>query len=283
MKLKIRSIRSRHVALGVLAAVLAGYAAFVATFAVKQEAWIHAAPRERPTGLPPGLEGRELRIAVGRDGARLAAWWLPAGEDAPAVLYLLGVGHTLADETETLRVLRGFGVSVLAPEYRGFGLSDAAFANERTMYEDGDAAWRKLAELAPRSSRLSIYGHSLGGAVAIEVASRRPEVAALVLESTFTSMQEVLQQSRIMRMLPLGLVLSQRYLSEERIAGLAMPKVFIHGTDDIFVPPRMSEALIRSASPPKALVLVPRAGHSDALTGSAEAREAARRLLTGRP
>lgn len=273
--------RARILIVAATAVVVAAYAAFAIAFQVKQEAWIHASPRERAPGIPAGLPGLELRIAAGERGETFAAWWLPAGEGAPAVLYLLGVGHTLADETATIALLRGFGASVLAIEYRGFGLSDAPVASERTVYEDSRAAWSELVRLAPHAPRRTIHGHSLGGAAAIRLASERPDASAIILESTFTSMASVLEQSRIMRMLPLSLVLTQRYPSEDRIGGLAMPKLFVHGADDIFVPPRMSETLLRRARDPKALVLVPGAGHTGALAGSEEARVAARRLITG--
>lgn len=272
----------RLAALSLVLAVLA-WLALAAAFYVKQDAWIHASPRDRAEGVAPGLAGRELRIPAGGAGEALAAWWVPAGRDAPSVLYLIGVGHALTDEAAAIATLHGMGASVLAVEYRGFGRSDGRYAGERTVHEDAEAAWRELTRLAPASPRRLVQGHSLGGAIAIELAARHPEIDGLVLESTFTTMADVLRQSRIMRLLPLGVVLEHRYASVHRIDTLRMPKLFVHGADDIFVPPWMSRALHERAAPPKALVVVPGAGHTGAFVASPAAREAVRGMLAGAP
>jgi fermentation-respiration switch protein FrsA (DUF1100 family) len=265
-------------ALAILAAL--AYVGAGTAFTLKQAEWIHASPRERAPGPVAGLRGEEVRISTGTRGETLAAWWLPTNERAPAVLYLMGMGHTLRDEAASVAILSGAGLSVLAIEYRGFGLSDGA-ASEASLYEDGLAAWDELRRLAPSAARRSVYGHSLGGAVAIEVASRRADVDALVLESTFTTMAEVVRQSRIVRLFPVRLLLTQRYDSLAKLPGVAAPVLFIHGGADDFVPPRMSEALFAAAREPRWLVRVPGAGHTGAMAGSAEARRAATGLLGG--
>lgn len=276
----MKRLASRLAAALAVLAVLA-YGGVSAAFALKQEEWIHASPRERASGPAPGLGGEEIRIATGSRGQTLAAWWMPASREAPAVLYLIGVGHTLRDESASMAVLGRAGLSVLAIEYRGFGLSDGTAASEVTLYEDGFAAWDALRRLAPAAARRSIYGHSIGAAVAIEVASRRADVEALVLESTFTTMAEVILQSRIMRALPVRALLTQQYDSIGKLPRVAAPVLFIHGDADDFVPPRMSEALFAAARDPRGFVRVPGAGHTGAMAGSAQARRAATALLGG--
>ena len=63
--------------------------------------------------------------------------------------------------------LRDAGFSVLAPDYRCFGRSDGDLPSESSAYEDAEAAWHELARRAPTTPRF-IYGHSLGGAIAIK-------------------------------------------------------------------------------------------------------------------
>ena len=241
-------------------------------FHVKQAEWVHASPRDRRGGPEAyGLAGVEERVAVAGTGESFAAWWIPAAPEAPAVLYLLGVGHHLGTAAPALGALRAQGLSVLAIEYRGFGASDGR-AVEAGLYRDATAAWRRLVERTPAAASRSLYGHSIGGAVAIELAAREPGVAAVVTESTFTSMEETILQSRIMRALPTAWLLDQRYESLSRVASLAMPKLFLHGDADEFVPPAMSRRLHAAAREPKTHAEVCGAGHSDTLAASPAAQ-----------
>ena len=98
-------------------------------------------------------------------------------------------------------------------------------------------------------------GHSLGGAVAIDLATRNADVAALVVESTFTSMSDMAARSKY-GYLPVDLVLTERYDSLAKIGTVSAPVLFIHGTGDRYVPPAMSERLYQAARGPKRLLLV---------------------------
>src|SRR4029453_8261572 len=94
-----------------------------------------------------------------------------ASSHAPAVLYLHGSRWNLTGQTSRIEQLRSFGFSVLAIDYRGFGKSDGDLPSEQTVYEDARIAWDRLVQLQPEPSLRFIYGHSLGGAVAIDLAS----------------------------------------------------------------------------------------------------------------
>ena len=109
---------------------------------------------------------------------RIHAWWWPAvAKDAPAVLYLHGTRWNLTGQTSRIDQLHAFGFSVLAIDYRGFGKSDGDLPSEQTVYEDARVAWNRLTELQPDASKRFIYGHSLGGAVAIDLAARLSLIA----------------------------------------------------------------------------------------------------------
>jgi uncharacterized protein len=123
-------------------------------------------------GLPNGV--REFDITVNRDAdaQRIHAWWWPAkNPNAPAVLYLHGTRWSLTGQVFRLEQLRAFGFSVLAIDYRGFGKSDGDLPSEKTVYEDAHAAWDWLVAQQPDPARRFIYGHSLGGAVAVDLAA----------------------------------------------------------------------------------------------------------------
>jgi alpha-beta hydrolase superfamily lysophospholipase len=118
-------------------------------------------------------------VNSGADAQRIHAWWWPAANpNAPAVLYLHGTRWSLTGQVFRLEQLRDFGFSVLAIDYRGFGKSDGDVPSERTVYEDAHAAWDWLAARQPDPARRFIYGHSLGGAVAVDLAAWLSEQAA---------------------------------------------------------------------------------------------------------
>ncbi len=123
-------------------------------------------------GLPDGVHEFDIPVNHGADAQRIHAWWWPAkNPNAPAVLYLHGTRWSLTGQVFRLEQLRGFGFSVLAIDYRGFGKSDGDVPSERTVYEDAHAAWDWLVARQPDPARRFIYGHSLGGAVAVDLAA----------------------------------------------------------------------------------------------------------------
>lgn len=196
---------------------------------------------------------------------RLHGWWLPAqATDPPILLYLHGNGGNISVNLQRASNLAQLGFSVLLIDYRGYGLSEGKFPNENQVYEDAVAAWDYLVQqrgFEPRD--IFVYGHSLGGAIAIELATQRPEVPGLILEGTFTSMNEMATLKGRYRIFPISLLLTQRFDSRKKISALQMPILFIHGTDDLVVPAWMSEALHAASQAPKQLFLVPGAGHNN--------------------
>jgi len=211
-----------------------------------------------------GLHFEEVWVPVhGSPPASLHGWWLPSGDtERPALLYLHGNDLNIGGNVERVARLNRLGFSVLAVDYRGYGRSGGAFPSEEQLYEDAEAAWRHLV----RDRRVDpadafIYGHSLGGVVAIELAVRHPEAAGLIVEGTFTSMPDM---ARIgYWMFPVDWLLDQRFDALAKVPRLKVPVLFIHGTTDREVPSSMSERLFVAAGSPKWLTLVPGGGHED--------------------
>jgi uncharacterized protein len=130
-------------------------------------------------GLPVGVHEFDIPVKNGADAQRIHAWWWPAANpNAPVVLYLHGTRWSLTGQVFRLEQLRDFGFSVLAIDYRGFGKSDGDQPSEKTVYEDAHAAWDWLVAQQPDPARRFIYGHSLGGAVAVDLAASLSERAA---------------------------------------------------------------------------------------------------------
>jgi fermentation-respiration switch protein FrsA (DUF1100 family) len=204
----------------------------------------------------------ELWLPGPAGSGRINAWWVPSAlPDAPVLLYLHGNAGNMGPNAPRIVRFRNLGLSVLAIDYRGYGKSEGDGPSEAGVYADAQAAWEYLRLRAP-GARVYIYGHSLGGAVAIELASHHPEAAGLIVESTFTSVKDAAQDTPY-RLLASDLFLTQRFASIEKVPALKMPLLFIHGVADTLIPSRMSEALYAAAPEPKRLVLIEGAGHAD--------------------
>ena len=239
------------------------------------------------SGLPSGV--REIEIPVAGK-QHMDAWWWPAPDaNAPAVLYLHGSRWNLTGQLFRIAQLHDFGFSVLAIDYRGFGKSKGELPSEETVYEDAQAAWKRLSELQPDAARRYIYGHSLGGAVAVDLAHRlagedangldNPKAAGLIVESSFTTLGDV-AEAVVKTRWPIRWLLSQKFDSVEKIAGVHVPVLLVHGTGDRYVPARFSEALYAAASAPKKLLLVEGATHNNSMRrGTDEYRTALSELF----
>ena len=274
-----RRTASLSIATVTIAAVVGGCAALD----VKQREWIFSPAKEDWrgfAGVPEGTQEFWLDVADGRtvaqreqipatakDGAAkwIHAWWMPAADpQAPAMLYLHGARWNLTGSTWRTQKWRESGFAVLAIDYRGFGQSEGDVPSEQQAYEDAQAAWNWLKVKQPAPAKRIIYGHSLGGAVAIELATRiKPdEAAGLITESTFTSITEMVKASK-WGFLPVGFLVTQRFDSARKIGGITLPKLIVHGTADRVIPVRMGEELYKAAAEPKRLIEVPGAGHSN--------------------
>jgi len=218
-------------------------------------------------------------ITVGAD-QKLHAWWLK-GDDpkAPVVLYLHGARWNLTGSVTRIDRWRSLGFAVLAVDYRGFGKSSDVAPTEAYAYEDAEAAWDYLAKIAPGRARY-IVGHSLGGAIATELARRRPEAAGLVLEATFTSVQDMVELSP-WGFLPVGLILTQEFDALAKIGDIRAPILITHGTSDRIVPVEMGEKLYAAARSPKRFLKVEGASHHNlSYVAFEEYRKALRELFS---
>ena len=194
------------------------------------------------------------------DGARLHGWWIPHPTAWGTVLYCHGNNGNITNRIEAFQNLRRLGVNLFAFDYRGYGRSEGE-PTEAGVYRDVRAAWDHLVAKRGESPRsILLFGHSLGGAVAIDGALHR-EVAGLVVQSSFTQVRDMART--IYPSLPLHLIARNQFRSIEKVARLRMPKLFIHGTEDQTVPIDHGRRLFAAAAAPKEWYEVPRAGHSE--------------------
>ena len=208
----------------------------------------------------------DVWLTVGKSKSKLHAWWIPANKkvaNAPAALYLHGAGYGISANLPRIMKLHDEGFSVLAIDYRGFGKSDGELPSEETAYEDSHVAWAELTRRAPKSFRY-IYGHSLGGAMVMELAnsSDGKDAAGLVMESAFTSVSEM-QAFTSYKWIPLAVVQTQYFDSLARAPKLCMPTLFMHGSNDYRIPVEVARKLYAAAPEPKRWLLVEGARHVD--------------------
>ena len=233
-------------------------------------------------GLPDGVQELDIPVTDGKE--HINAWWWPAArDDAPAVLYFHGSRWNLTGQLSRIRQLHEFGFAVLAIDYRGFGKSAGGVPSEQSVYEDARAAWRRFTELVPDARRRIVYGHSLGGAVAVDLAATldqatgatEPESArGLIVESSFTTLVDM-AKALSYTWLPVQWILSQKFDTLAKISQVRMPVLFVHGDSDRFVPARFSQALYEAARAPKRLLLVEGGSHNNSMrVGSDEYRQA---------
>jgi uncharacterized protein len=226
-------------------------------------------------GLPDGVEELELSTPAFGDSQNIHAWWWPAEQaDAPAVLYLHGSRWNLTGHLFRLEQLRSLGFSILAIDYRGFGQSLGELPSEASVYEDARIAWDRLKTLQPDGRKRLIYGHSLGGAVAVDLAAelgreaeRRgeaPQARALIVESTFTNLADIATEVADTAW-PVRWLVSQKFDTIDKIDQVGMPLLLVHGTNDQYVPARFSEELYAAARSPKQLLLIEGGNHNNAM------------------
>jgi len=247
----------RRAAIVLVSAVAVGYLGLIGYLKLNETGLVF--PREIATGGYPRpadslrLPYRTVSFRTS-DSVVLSAWAVPAN-DASGVWVLLCHGQTgnLATTTrpEYYAHLRAIGVNIFAFDWRGFGASRGT-PSEDGLYRDATAAYEYLVkELRVPPESVVIYGHSLGTAPAIELATRVP-AAALVIEGAPRSIRARAQE--LYPYLPVGAVASSHFNSIGRIARVRMPILILHARDDARIPIDHGRALFDSARGPKRFV-----------------------------
>jgi alpha-beta hydrolase superfamily lysophospholipase len=267
-----------------LALIAASATAGCVSLDTQQRKWIFQASAIAASDDGARIEGFDdvwINLS-GRPGTaaapKLHALWLdgPAPE-APVLLYLHGARRDVASSVFRIRRMRELGFAVLAIDYRGFGRSTDELPSEASVDADARAGWAWIAAHHPGRDRY-IFGHSLGGAIAVRLASDVADAKGLIVEGTFTSIPAVFQSMR-WGWLPITPLITQRFDSAARIGRVKVPVLVVHGAEDSLIPPALGRALFERATAPKQFVLVEGGTHySTNGRGQAQYREALRAL-----
>jgi fermentation-respiration switch protein FrsA (DUF1100 family) len=253
-------------AITLLAALAAAYLALLVALRVS-ESRLSYVPGARALAPPPpdlGLSPERVEIPS-TDGVTLVAWIIRAPSSDSAGRWLLvchGNAGNLSDASrpEHYAGLRALGLNLLAFDYRGYGESGGQ-PTERGLYEDAEAAYRYLWEtVGVPPERIVLFGHSLGSAVAVELATRVP-AAGLVLDGALASVVERAQE--VYPYIPVRWIARSRFASIEKIGRVRIPKLFLHARADEVIPFAHGRRLYEAAAQPKSFVALA-GGHGDA-------------------
>jgi pimeloyl-ACP methyl ester carboxylesterase len=240
------------------------YASVVLYYASQEQSIVYQPSR---TFIPPqpNIQNRMKVITFSSsDGTQLTGWIILAEspKERRWIYFLHGNAGNVSTSAPWLSALHKLGINVFALDYRGYGESGGV-PSELGIYRDSSAGYEYLMKSrSVEPNHLLVYGHSLGAAVAVELATRVP-IAGVVLEGAFLSIPKLGKE--FYPFLPASLIIRNRFDSENRIAAVSCPKLFLHARFDTLVPIHEALELFRTAKAPKRFRVL--AGdHADAIT-----------------
>ncbi len=198
----------------------------------------------QPVSLNP--QARDVYFKT-EDGVILNGWFFANKKARSTLLFLHGNAGNISHRFEKVSWFYDLGLNIFIIDYRGYGKSEGV-PSEQGVYKDAQAAFDYLLmrnDVHPR--KIIGYGASLGGAVAVDLATKC-ELAALIIDSSFSSMQDMVKT--IYPFLP-GFLLESKMDSFSKVKTLKIPKLFIHSAEDEIVPFDLGEKLFEAACPPK--------------------------------
>ncbi len=188
------------------------------------------------------------------NGAEISAIYLSSPEARYTILFGHGNAEDIGTTLPTLEKLKAARFSVFAFDYQGYGTSSGV-PSEANAYADAEAAYNYLvSDLKVLANRIIAHGRSLGGAVALDLASKLP-VGGLIIESTFVTAYRVMTR---ISLLPLD-----KFKSLSKIKKVRCPVLVIHGTRDEVIPFWHGEKLFEEANEPKTFLQVKDAEHNN--------------------
>ncbi len=256
MKQKFKFLRS------ILIAIFFALFFWTITIMIFEEQFIFF-PTQYPDGFYDSISGNlpvEDCWFETEDGLKLHAWYVKANRANGVLLISHGNAGNLSHRLDLMSRLHRHGFSVFMYDYRGYGRSEGS-PSEEGVYLDGRAAYDHLTRVeGVDPSRIILFGSSLGGAVAVDLATQR-EAAGLILEATFSSGKELAQT--LYPFLPVKLLMKSEYDSIGKIREIRIPLLVIHGSRDSIVPIELARDLYDAANEPKRFYVIENADHND--------------------
>lgn len=185
------------------------------------------------------------------DGLSLHGWFLPVTGAEQVLLFFHGNAGNISHRRESIEIFQRLGLNVFIIDYRGYGRSNGT-PDEKGFYLDARAAWQYLTnEKRFKPENIVIFGRSLGGAVAVNLAAD-VHARGLILESTMSSAREFARE--VFRILSRLVVIRYDFNTLQHIQQVNYPVLVLHSPDDEIMPFHLGEKVYRSANPPKQFV-----------------------------
>src|SRR4030088_902434 len=236
-----------------------GYLGGLAALFFLQRSFVFPIPQTvRTSPEAAGFPEAEEHILATADGENVIIWHVPAKPGHAVVLYFPGNGDFLAGLVGRFRTITSDGTGLVALSYRGYAGSSGR-PSERGLLLDAAAAYA-FAAARYGADRIVVWGFSLGSGVAVALAADQP-VAKVILEAPYTSIAEI-AGSRL-RIVPVGLLISDQLRSDERVARVTAPLLIMHGARDSTISISFGERLFALAHEPKQFVRFPDGGHNN--------------------
>ena len=194
-----------------------------------------------------------------KDGLNISGWYIPAENEKGVLLFCHGNAGNISHRVDSIKIFNSLNLSVLIFDYRGYGKSEGK-PSEFGTYLDAEAAWDYLVNVKRKSPEsIILFGRSLGGAVAAELAMTKKS-AALIIESCFTSVPDL--GKTFYPWLPIKLLSKFKYSTIDKIGSINCPKLIIHSPEDEIISFRHGEMLYEKAFQPKDFVKI-KGGHNE--------------------
>lgn len=185
------------------------------------------------------------------DGVRLHGWYIPRHGSKQALLFFHGNAGNISHRGASVEIFHRLGLNVFIFDYRGYGKSQGK-PDEKGLYKDARAAWRYLSkERGFGQEEIILFGRSLGGAVAAELAAEI-QPGGLILESTFSSAKDV--ANAVFPVLSRLIFLRYDFDTATHVRRVACPVLVLHSPDDEIIPFRLGEKVFQAANEPKSFV-----------------------------
>ena len=188
------------------------------------------------------------------NGKQVHGWYLPprtSPDSAPVVLFCHGNAGNISHRLETAAYIQELGAGILLFDYQGYGRSEGS-PGESETYDDAAAFYQWLRDTKSISAdRIVAFGRSLGGAIAIELATEKT-VRGLIVESSFTSAEAMAK--KMFPFFPVQVLVRYKFASLEKIPHVGCPVLVTHSPEDDLVPYEMGRKLYEAAGPPKKFV-----------------------------
>lgn len=213
--------------------LVAAYGALVLLVMIFQDRLIFF-PEKRLLVLPNevGLTYEDVCFRA-EDGTELHGWFVPSASPKAVILHCHGNGGNISHRIDYLKNFNHLGLSSFVFDFRGYGKSHGS-PSERGIHLDARAAWKHLTgERSIPPGKIVIYGESLGGAVAAQLASEELP-GGLVLHSAFTSLPDM--AAKVYPFLPARWLARYQFDTLGHVARVQCPVLIIHSKEDEIVP-----------------------------------------------